>query len=509
MYRRHLLCAVTGVFTFLLPSGGASAETLRDAVQAALASHPAVDIVKAQKEAAHEDEREQVSNLFPEIGAGATGGRVFANNATSRGLSVSRGEAYSWLWEGSGSITQPIFNGFETYNRIDAAKARETAADFTLADARQGLALRAALAFLNVERAQEAYQKANSYQDKIEDYARRIGGMVEAGAADESESAQAKNIQAQLDNTIAEMDGQVKLALADYVEATGAMPTSDLRGGDEVRSVLFGNVGEAVDYAKQNHPLILSSRKQLEAEDEDVSAEKGTLLPDLDGEVSYLKRDQKEEIGGEVVDNRAVMRMNWGFSTGGGQLARIRKAKAERSEALARLAQTQREIERDIRRAYAEYDTATKQKELTRKRAQVTKELLATYEKQFEASKVRILQLLQAENQLFTTELEQINSNYRVVMAEYSTLASAGRLLEALNIDGESQAAVTARAPEEEIKSAEAILPAADFSGKKEDAAATAAAPDMFESADAKPKFMKPILSPQDYRDSKTKPAEK
>jgi adhesin transport system outer membrane protein len=139
-----------------------------------------------------------------------------------------------------------------------------------------------------------------------------------------------------------------------------------------------------------------------------------------------------------VIDGRAVMRMSWGFSTGGGQLARIRKAKVERSEALARTAQTQREIERDIRKAYAEYDTASKQKELNAKRAGVTRELFETYQKQFEASKVRLLQLMQAENQVFTSELEQINSNYRLKMAEYSTLASAGRLLEALNIDGAS-----------------------------------------------------------------------
>ena len=158
------------------------------------------------------------------------------------------------------------------------------------------------------------------------------------------------------------------------------------------------------------------------------------LYPNLDGELSYLKRDQKEEIGGEVVDSRAVMRMSWGFSTGGGQLARIRKSKAERSEALARTAQTRREIERDIRRAYAEYETALKQKELNAKRATVTKELFQTYENQFEASKVRLLQLMQAENQLFTTELEQINSNYRVMMAEYTTLASTGRLLDSLNV---------------------------------------------------------------------------
>ncbi len=433
MRHRHFFYTLTGVLCLLLPQT-AGAETMREAIESALASHPGVDIANARKDVASEQEREEFSNLFPEISTSATGGRMFGNNSTTRGLSVSRGEAYSWLWEGSASITQPLFNGFETYRRIDAAEARESAAEFTLADAKQGVALRAAQAFLNVKRAQEAYAKTVSYQDRIKDYLSRISKAVEGGAADESEAAQAKNIQSQLDNTAAEMEGQVKLAMADYAEATGSMPSGELRGGEEIKSLLFGNVDEALQYAGANHPLVLSAHKNLEAEDKEVSAEKGVLLPDLDGELSYLKRDQKEEIGGEVVDSRAVMRMSWGFSTGGGQLARIRKSKAERSEALARAAQTKREIERDIRRAYAEYETAQKQRELSVKRATVTKELFTTYERQFEASKVRLLQLMQAENQLFTSELERINADYRVMMAEYTTLASSGRLLDVLNV---------------------------------------------------------------------------
>ncbi len=434
MIRRPFLYALASALCLIAPVD-AQAETVRDAVQAALASHPGIDIAKSRVQSAQEDENAEFSNLFPQINASATGGRMFGNNSTTRGLVTSRGEAYSWLWEGNASITQPIFNGFETYNRIDAAKARESAAEFTMADAREGLALHAAQAFLNVMRAQEAYNKTLSYQDRIKDYLSRIHGMVEAGAADAAEEAQAKNIQAQLETSVAEMDGQVKLALADYVEATGSMPSGELQATDGIKELLFASVQEAIDHASQYHPLLLSARKSVEAENEEVSAEKGMLLPDLDGEMSYLKRDQKEDIGGEVVDSRAVMRMSWGFSTGGAQLARIRKAKAERSEALARTAQTQREIERDIRKAYAEYDTALKQKELVSKRTGVTKELFGTYEKQFEASRVRLLQLMQAENQVFTTELEQINAHYRLLMAEYSTLASAGRLLEALNVE--------------------------------------------------------------------------
>jgi adhesin transport system outer membrane protein len=431
---RALLYAITGIIALTMP-GAAHAETLRDAVQNALASHPSIDVVKARTEGARESEKEQVSNLFPEINASVAGGRIFSNSSTTRGLTVSRGEAYSWMGEGSASLTQPLFNGFETYRRIDAAEARVQAAEMNITDTKQSVALQAGVAYLNILRAQEALNKTRSYQDRIADYLDRIKLMVDSGAADEAEAAQARNIQAMLENTVAEMEGQVKLAYADYVESVGSMPRGELKKAGIEKSDIMKTADEAMGYAVAYHPLILSAQKEIQAEEKEISAERGVLMPDLDGELSYLKRDQKEEIGGELVDGRAMMRMSWGFQTGGGQIARIRKSKAERSEAIAREAQTKRQIERDIRRAYAEYETALKQKELTASRVHITKDLFETYEKQFEASRVRLLHLMQAENQLFTTELESINADYRVMMAEMTTLASSGRLLSALRIE--------------------------------------------------------------------------
>jgi len=424
----------SGVILTLIPCVS-FAETVQEAIQNALATHPAVEVAKAQQESALEDEKEQYANLFPVINATATGGRMFANNSTTRGLVTSRGEAYSWLWEGDASLTQPLFNGFQTYNRIDAAEAREGAAQHTLADARQGIALRAAQSYLNVLRAQEALKKTQSYEGRIKDYMARINTMVDSGAADEAEAAQAKNIHAMLQNTIAEMEGQVQAALADYAEATGAVPKGALAKPESLETVVASKVDDAVTVALKTHPLVLSAQKQLEAEEDEIDAETGALFPTLDGELSYLKRDQKEEIGGELIDSRAVVRMNWAFSTGGAQLSRIRKSKAERSQAIAKANQIQRQIERDIRRAHTEYQTASKQKTLNEERVTIAKNLFETYERQFEASRVRLLQLMQAENQLFSTELEKINAEYRLLMAEYAAIASTGRLLSTLKID--------------------------------------------------------------------------
>ena len=85
------------------------ATTIQESVSNAIASHPSVETALAGKVIAKENRKEAVSGYFPQISAAATAGRIYADNTTSRGLTVDRGAGYSWLGEGNIAITQPLF----------------------------------------------------------------------------------------------------------------------------------------------------------------------------------------------------------------------------------------------------------------------------------------------------------------------------------------------------------------------------------------------------------------
>lgn len=401
---------------------------------AALALHPGVEAARAKEESAFEEERAEFSGFFPEFNTSITGGRMFGNNSTSRGLTVDRGEAYSYIWEGNASLTQPLFDGLETFRRVDAARSRLSSAAFNVADVREDLALRTAQAYIDILRTQALQAAAEKHREKINDYLKRIEEMVEEGAADESESAQAENLAILLDDTLARFEGQAQKTLAAYNEAVGRLPMGNLSKPVPRADMIFAMEEDAVAHARTSHPMILSSLLELEAAGYDVDAERGMLLPDLDGELSYLKRDQAEELGGEAIDARAVLRMSWRFATGGEGFARVRKSKAEYSETLARTRESVRQIEKDVHTAYAELRTASKQLELLHKRQEVVEGLFKAYEAQFEGARVRLLQLMQAENQLFTLKIERINAEYRQLLARFAVLAATGRFQESLGL---------------------------------------------------------------------------
>jgi adhesin transport system outer membrane protein len=429
MYKKPaLLSAVAvGVVSVLGISTQAKAETLQETLQQAMISHPSIKGALASKDVAEQGREEVKSDLYPFINAGTSVGYVYANNSTSRGLTVSRGSGSSGIWEGNASLTQPLYNGWQTQNRIGAADARIQAADLTVTDAKQNLALQATQAHIALLQAQETLGKTQSYINTIDDYLDRIQFMVDEGVADETEVTQAQNISLQLKSSLQDSEGQMQAALVNYNEVVGRVPRTTLVKPDYVTNLPM-DIEVAISQAQSIDPIILANKKEMEALGFEVKAEKGALHPDVNAELSGIRREQREIIGGELLDARALLTVNWDFETGGASKARQRQSMAQYSELEAQNEEQMRVIEGDVRRAYAELRTAQSQVDLVRQRENVTQELFGAYKTQFEGAVVRLLQIMQAENQVYNAQLESIAAEYRYLFAQYAVLASIGEL---------------------------------------------------------------------------------
>lgn len=431
MFRYSLFFAAAAALALGAPA--VRAETLPDMVGATLSSHPAVDGAKARLEASSEARKEQVSGYFPEVSVSGTGGRQYADNSTSRGLSVTRGAGYSWLWEGSVTARQMVFDGMETQNRVAAARAGEKAAELGMADVREALALRAVQTYLGLARARAGLVMLREQEAGIKNYLSRIEAMVDQGAADEAELQQANDVLAILDNYKNDYEGQVRTLEADFFELAGRNPEDALDAAPPRLDLIPESAEAAASLARDSHPMLRSAFYEAQAAEKSAAAEKGTLYPDVNGEMSYLKTDRDDVIGGEAQDARAVLRMNWDLETGGGQLARIRQQKQHRIEAQSRVQELERTVERDVRRAYAEYQTARSQVVIQDRRVALNSRLFETYKTKFEGARITLLQLMQSDNQLLIARLEKTNAENRALLAQYGILAAMGRLQEALN----------------------------------------------------------------------------
>jgi adhesin transport system outer membrane protein len=416
-----------------LPSYG-FAETLEQAVANAILNHPRVEVARAGVTTAEEERTEKYSKFYPDVTIAGTGGRIFGDNSTSRGSVTTRGSAYSYLWEGSITARQMVYDGFETSSRVDAAEAKQKSAQLNILDVQENLALATAQTYVDLVRTRNALKLLAAHQAKIEDYLSRIKTMVDEGAADEAEYQKARDIKVVLEGFVTDYRGQLRYAEAAYVELTGKQPEGDFVMPTVRQDFILENVDEAVAYAKDAQPLLKSARLMSESASYEVDAEKAVMMPDVNSELSYLKSDKVEELGGELEDAKALLRLNWRYEVGGAQEARIAQKKSKHHESLARQSETERQVELAVRQAYAEYDTALSQLDHQEQRRSLNQTLFETYGTQFEGARITLLQLMEADNQYFTTMLDKSNGQARFLSAQYAILASLGRLRESLNM---------------------------------------------------------------------------
>ena len=412
-----------------------NAETLGEAISHTLSQHPQIDSATAALRSAEQAEKEQFSAYFPTVNASAQAGRLYGDNATSRGLSVTRGAGYSNLGEGSISANQMIFDGFETKNRVDAARADIKSSALSLRDVQENLAFQTVETYVNLMRVQRGLELLRTQGKSAKDYLSRITSMVEDGAADEAELQQARDVTIILDNFLADYEGQARTLASNYHELTGRMPEGGLETPVMPENQIPADMQAAIEMAKDHHPLLKSLQYQSQASKLSAEAEKAPYYPSVDGELSYLKSDKEDILGGEIVDARAVLRMNWAFETGGAQKARIKQRTYDYKQARAQAAETERQIENAIMQAYAEMDTAKRQLKNQKERQELNEKLLETYKVQFEGARVSVLQLMQADNQVLLTKLESLNAQSRVLLARYGILSAMGKLSEGLNVE--------------------------------------------------------------------------
>lgn len=438
---RSLMLGAAVVVGAGLPMSAVRAETLSDAVMEAIGTHPSVTAAREAKNASHQTVREQRSAYFPEVSASISGGRVYGDNATSRGLSVTRGAGYSGLGEGNASVTQRIYDWGETGNKVDAAKAREEAADSTVVGTQEAIALRASQAYIALLRATHLKKAAEANLATIQDYKDKIGVQVEAGGSDEAELNRANDFLLLAKNANTEFDGQFQQALADYLEAVGDRPQNALKR-PMLPAQFPTNLDEAIDAAFAGHPQVQAAKAAVIASDHDIRAESTSYLPKVSSQLSYFQRDQRDVIGGESTDARAIMKMDWNYSTGGAQHARVDRAASLKAQAKAQLDETYRRIERDVRVAWSMLDVTRQQQKTQEDRKAATAKVVETYKTQYEGAKRTLIELMQAESQAFDASVAYDNADYGVLNATYTLMAAMGQLVPVLTMQTTTETAV-------------------------------------------------------------------
>lgn len=404
---------------------------ISEAVSEALSHSPEVGQADARVGQAEAIKDQAKRDWLPEVTIEATAGLRRLQNSVRNSIGLSALNERP-LYAGV-SLDQPIFDMGRRQNYIAAQSAHVASVREEREQAAETSAYNAARAYLQVllyDRLRVDAEENLTFHEKLSDEMRE---GVARGALSVSERQQADE-RRQL--------ARVKLADAQRDAQTAHNLFRALIGHEPVGLEMPTNVGaalppsldDAVELALKADPRVLSAEHDVDVTEAMIRRTKAEGLPTLDMNASARTGNDFDGYNGKTDDYSALLTLRWRFFDGGVNLARVREANSKAEEARQALAQARRDSEKNARDGWEQILNQRVRFSEQQVHAQVAGDVLLSYRAQFGIGRRSLLDVLDAQNALFSANSDVEIARVSILLSEYALLAQTNQLREYLGV---------------------------------------------------------------------------
>ncbi len=338
------------------------------------------------------------------------------------------------------SVTQNLFNGYDTTYEIEQAKARTEAALYDVYDTADNLALRAIQAYLEVIKQRQLYRLStenvaahDNILVQIRD--RNLSGVGRRSQLQQTEGrlARAQASQIAQQNNLADAASQLHQILGRYVDPDRlsepdlpAMPREDL--------------DLLIDRALANHPAIRVAQSNIEAAQSDHRRSLKTRYPNIDLRFSTEYGDDIGGLDGNTEETSIVLNLTYNIYRGGRNSAEQQKKISAVYEQKEFSARVRRQVINTLRLSWTADDLLLKQLEFLNAHVIKAGQTVASYKEEFFIGQRDLIDLLDAENEHNSAKNQFAEARYDSLGARYRVYEGIGNLFEAAAIDFELNA---------------------------------------------------------------------
>jgi len=414
--------------------------TLQEAVQQAIATNPDIGIVASNREAVDQELRQARGLYLPQIDVAAGVGVASYNDLTSRATGSDSEETFRR--ESSITLQQRLFDGFEAGATVEREMARVESAASRVLENSEVLALDAIGAYLEVLRQRDLVRLAEdnvAYHGQVLDAQR---SRLEGGGGSEADVDQTEARASRARNTLIEQLQDLRVSEAIYTRIVGSFPGNDLSYPEFPASSLPGDLDEAVQLAVRNNPTTKIFEADVRTAEAEVELSEVPLYPAVTLEAQTEYNDGADSNDTYEFNNQLMVRVRWNLFRGGIDRAARQEALFRLTESKNRRYRSVLESQQEMRRSWFELEAARDSIEALEDSRDFNRSTLGAYEQQFEVAQRTLLDVLDAENELFTSEGQLITAQTNEQLASYRILAVGGVLLETLGVSAPEQAVV-------------------------------------------------------------------
>lgn len=415
----------------------AAAITIEDAVNQALTSNPEVLRSEAEVAAAGHDVRTARAGYYPSLDLNLRFGREAANIKQLR----RAGNKSSDLWrrESGVSFSQLVWDGNATRSEVQRRVALLNSAEHSLEDTRNALAFRASEAYLDVLRNRElvalAVENVSAHQKTLQN----VEAKQSSGVGNKADVNQARARLALAHSTLTAREGGLREAVARYVRLVGDEPPQDLAvpqapasglvsGGEVDRAALSTRTGSEQQAAMDSHPAAQQAEAGIEAADAELTGSRSGYHPQISFEGALNRDNNIAGVEGNRNSDTLMVVARWNLFRGGADFAQQKAAAARKVFAQEELDDARRRIAENVAIALQARATSESRLDFLRQHVASSEGTLAAYRDQFELNRRTLLDVLNAQNELFNARSNLVFGRYDDLINVYFVDASKGAL---------------------------------------------------------------------------------
>jgi len=400
--------------------------TLAEALTLTYQYNPDLDAQRAALRATDEGVAEANGAWRPQIGV--TGSYGYSELTLPAQLFSAGGTFAYHPTIADASITEPLFRGGRTYAEVKKAKAQVKAGVYQLAAVEESVLLAGVTAYMDVVRNEATLDlKRNNVavlQTELKgvEEAKRVGELTKTDVA----QSHARLAGAQADLVTAETQLAVSRSNFEHVIGRAA---ETLDSGPALPK-LPDSENAAVTVALRDNPQVQAAQENAHAADYAVDDALGALLPQLSvtGQYTYTHGSPNSFSLGTVREAAVIGQVTVPIYQGGSEEAAVRQAKQQRSQAELLIAGTERQVVDAAHTAWQAYVAATATIRSIEEQVEADKTAFDGARQEQQYGTRTVLDVLNAEQELLSSEVSEVQAKHDAVVAAYQVLSVMGQL---------------------------------------------------------------------------------
>ena len=403
----------------------ASAQTLQDELERLVQEHPQL---KASRDAV-----EQARAGITAAAAGGLPNVTLTGDATYKKIDSPSTRAIDNPWSRIGeragvNVSQNLFDGGRTAAGKQGAQLQVTSAEYDLRGTRQQLLLQGVTAYIEVVRQARLVDLSRKNERIISDRLSLEDERVQRGGGTAVDVLLAKTrLQLAKERRVV-LEGQLRDMITRYNQVFGHPPDPERMVDPPLAAYLVpADLDSVIAESFQRNPVLTGAAAQVEAARIAQRSARAEYLPtfDLTGAMNWEK--DREGTMGIRRDASVGIEATWNIFNGFATRAAVADAAFNYSSQLNNRLNVGRKVEEEARLAWQGVSTACDRRLLLDNAVSIAAEVHDARVRLRDAGRETIVNVLDAESELFNSEINLVTSIYDEKLAVYRLAVAMGR----------------------------------------------------------------------------------